>query len=228
MCPRTITFEANEGDGTKENIFVKGNTELALPNNTFSKSNHTFEGWATTQEGAEEGLVDFTEGATIKTAENKTLWAVWQHTSQFTVNQNYINRAEAEFLRLVNNERERLGRRALTTHHGLADAAERRAIEPLSPSHTRPDGRASWTALADSGYQRPGGWNGMVSVSTSTGPRGSTTTTTPESVAAHAFNWWMNSTVHRENLLSASARYIGIGITPVHSYAFLTENRPQR
>jgi uncharacterized repeat protein (TIGR02543 family) len=74
----TVTFNANGGAGTMANqtTTVAG---AALRTNTFTRAGYRFDGWAT----APAGAVVYTNGATYRAAESRTLYAKW--TAVFTV-----------------------------------------------------------------------------------------------------------------------------------------------
>ena len=106
--------------------------------------------------------------------------------------QNYINTAKSA-LNLVNQQRANNGLAALQWDDSLAACAMIRATElPSAFSHTRPDG-SDWYTICPNimyGENLAQGYN------------------SPDS----AVNAWMNSTVHRENILNAGFVSCGIGI----------------
>ena len=100
-----------------------------------------------------------------------------------------------QVLSLVNQERTKVGLPALTMDQELLDAAMQRAYETaVYYSHTRPDGRACFTASS---------------------------LTVGENIAAgqfspaHVMNSWMNSEGHRANILDTGYASIGIGAVEV-------------
>ncbi len=100
-----------------------------------------------------------------------------------------------QVLSLVNQERAKVGLPALTMDQELLDAAMQRAYETaVYYSHTRPDGRACFTASS---------------------------LTVGENIAAgqfspaHVMNSWMNSEGHRANILDTGYASIGIGAVEV-------------
>lgn len=106
--------------------------------------------------------------------------------------QNYINTAK-NALNLVNQQRANNGLAALQWDDSLAACAMIRATElPSAFSHTRPDG-SDWYTVCPSimyGENIAQGYN----------------------TADAAVNAWMNSTMHRENILNAGFVSCGIGI----------------
>lgn len=104
----------------------------------------------------------------------------------------------AEVVALVNAEREKEGLSALNGSNAKLNAAAAvRAAEIVeSFSHTRPDGRSCFTALAESGVSY--GWAGE---NIAAGQR------TPAAVV----NAWMNSPGHRANILNEHFAQTGVG-----------------
>lgn len=103
----------------------------------------------------------------------------------------------AQVVSLVNAERAKHGLAALTMKENISSAANVRAKEIVqSFSHTRPDGRAFSTALAESGVSFKSAGENIA-----WGQR------TP----AEVVNAWMNSDGHRENILSSNYTSIGVG-----------------
>lgn len=102
-----------------------------------------------------------------------------------------------EVLRLVNEERAKVGAAPLTLNEKLCEAAQLRANEITTLfSHTRPDGSECFTALKGTGLTyRTAGENIAAGQST------------PASV----MNAWMNSSGHKANILNNSFSSIGIG-----------------
>lgn len=101
-----------------------------------------------------------------------------------------------EVIRLVNEERAKVGKTPLQYNAKLQQAAMVRAQEISTYySHHRPDGRSSDTAIAEAGVGCPDGENIA---------RGSLT---PERV----MYVWMNSAGHKAAILSPTATHIGVG-----------------
>lgn len=103
----------------------------------------------------------------------------------------------AKVVELVNAERAKAGLSALTLDLTASQAAQVRAAEIRSSfSHTRPNGKNCFTALAEAGVEyRAAGEN------IAAGQR------TPEEVVTA----WMNSEGHRKNILGSQFTAIGVG-----------------
>ncbi len=108
--------------------------------------------------------------------------------------QSYAN----EVLKLVNQERAKVGLGALTTNATLQKAANKRAQEIVTSfSHTRPDGRSSFSVLDEYNISyRAAGENIAYGQKT------------PSAV----MNAWMNSSGHRANILGSQFGKVGIGV----------------
>lgn len=102
-----------------------------------------------------------------------------------------------QVVRLVNQERAKVGLPALTLDTTASKAAQVRAKEiRTSFSHTRPNGSSCFTALKEAGVSyRTAGENIAAGQQT------------PEEVVAA----WMNSEGHRKNILSSRYTAIGVG-----------------
>lgn len=75
----TISFDANNGTGTMDDLSMIYDVEKSLPENTFSRKNYIFQGWSTKNSGTEE----FKNKAAVKNLTDKakgsiTLYAVWK------------------------------------------------------------------------------------------------------------------------------------------------------
>ncbi|HCT65032.1 MAG TPA: serine protease [Lachnospiraceae bacterium] len=103
-----------------------------------------------------------------------------------------------EVVNLVNAERAKEGLSALSVDAKVAAAAQVRAAEiKTSFSHTRPDGRSCFTALAEAGASYSGAGENIA-----IGQK------TPSEVVTA----WMNSEGHRKNIMNPNFKYIGIGV----------------
>ena len=70
-----ISFNANGGKGTMSDISIVAETSIILPENTFTRDNYTFMGWATTADGE----VMFKNGAIFEGLYSDiTLYAKWE------------------------------------------------------------------------------------------------------------------------------------------------------
>ena len=110
-----------------------------------------------------------------------------------------VSADEWEVLRLVNSERSARGLSPLTTFSTLQSGAEIRAREIVTLfSHTRPNGESCFTVLDEVGignYQSAG-----------------ENIAAGQNSPAAVMNSWMNSEGHRNNILSASYKHIGVGM----------------
>ena len=77
-----LTFDANGGSGSMENLETTAGTDFTLPANSFTRENYTFLGWSTDGSNlisyADEGSLNYTpqnDGDTL------TLYAVWSETT---------------------------------------------------------------------------------------------------------------------------------------------------
>ena len=75
IAANTLTYNANGGTGTMSATL--GNGSVTLRTNTFTYSGYTFLGWATSDERADAGTVDYADGASYILSADATLHAVW-------------------------------------------------------------------------------------------------------------------------------------------------------
>lgn len=107
-------------------------------------------------------------------------------------------RAEAQVLRLVNEERAKVGCSPLTADPELAALAQDHSEDMAERgyfSHTTPEGRSPWDRAAAAGVDNMGGENIA---------RG-------QADAAAVMSAWMNSDGHRANILNCDFRTLGVG-----------------
>ncbi len=71
----TVTFDANEGEGTMDSQTIAASTDARLNPNTFTREGYTFTGWNTQADGTGTPYAD---GATINIDSNITLYAQWK------------------------------------------------------------------------------------------------------------------------------------------------------
>ncbi|MBQ9986135.1 MAG: InlB B-repeat-containing protein, partial [Oscillospiraceae bacterium] len=81
----TVTFDANGGSGTMVNQTITLGEATALSENTFTRDGYTFEGWATTADGAkvyndQQSVTDLADAG-----ESITLFAVWTEKTTITI-----------------------------------------------------------------------------------------------------------------------------------------------
>lgn len=117
--------------------------------------------------------------------------------SQTDTDTDNVSTYAARVTELVNMERAKAGLPALTLDAAASQAAQVRAAEiRTSFSHTRPNGKNCFTALAEAGVNYRAAGENIAS-----GQR------TPEEVVTA----WMNSEGHRKNILSSNFTGIGVG-----------------
>jgi uncharacterized protein YkwD len=107
--------------------------------------------------------------------------------------------AEAEVLKLVNEERAKVGCSALTASPSLAKLAGAFSDDMAARDffdHTDPDGRTPWDRAATAGIANLGGENIA---------RG-------QADAAAVMDAWMNSPGHRANILNCDFKTLGVGV----------------
>ena len=128
---------------------------------------------------------------TAKTSDGKTAVCM---VTVITKNEAYIE----DVIRLTNEERTKRGLSKLTVNSRLAAAAQKRASETAQKlSHTRPNGQSCFTVLKEYNIKY---------------------TTAGENIAynyytaADAVEGWMDSTGHRDNILNAKFKNIGVGL----------------
>ncbi|MBR1385566.1 MAG: InlB B-repeat-containing protein [Bacilli bacterium] len=81
----SVTFNSNGGTGTMSNFTCNMGESCTLPANTFTKTNYSFSGWATSASGS----VVYQNNATVTLNSNTTLYAVWTlNTVKVTFNSN--------------------------------------------------------------------------------------------------------------------------------------------
>jgi uncharacterized protein YkwD len=107
--------------------------------------------------------------------------------------------AEAEVLRLVNEERAKVGCSPVAANSGLTQLAEAFSQDMAARNffdHTDPDGRTPWDRAAKAGVTDLGGENIA---------RG-------QADAAAVMEAWMNSPGHRANILNCDFKTLGVGV----------------
>lgn len=70
----TITFNANGGSGSMSQVTAAAQSTVTLPNNSFTYTNFTFIGWATSATGD----IIYANGASFTITGNLNLYAIWQ------------------------------------------------------------------------------------------------------------------------------------------------------
>lgn len=86
VIPQSITYNGNTStSGSMSTQYVNRNTSTALTSNAFSKTGHTFAGWATSADGD----VAYSNGQNVSIASNLSLYAKWTaKTTTVSFNQN--------------------------------------------------------------------------------------------------------------------------------------------
>ena len=87
----TVTFDANGGTGTMTPQVMSYNTATTLTANTFTREGYTFQGWATTSDGAKV----YNDAASVSLKKNTTLYAVWSKRS-YTITLNSLEHGTLE------------------------------------------------------------------------------------------------------------------------------------
>lgn len=92
--PYTVTFDANGGEGTKDQNFIS-NTPQALTANTFTREGYKFEGWNTKADGTG---TNYNDGQTVIKLGNMTLYAKWWpiDVTKITTATNYIELGDGD------------------------------------------------------------------------------------------------------------------------------------
>lgn len=121
----------------------------------------------------------------------------------------YDSSFASQVLKIVNQERAKVGASPLTISQQLVAPANKRAKEIKENfSHTRPDGTAWNTVLAE--------YNVSVSAA---GENIAYGFNTPEKV----METWMDSTGHKANILSTNFGHIGIGVYEVNGTVYCSQ-----
>ena len=77
----TVSFDANDGEGTMESQTISTKEGGTLTANAFTREGYNFTGWNTAADGTGESYAD---GATVNLTEDTTLYAQWE-IQKFTV-----------------------------------------------------------------------------------------------------------------------------------------------
>ena len=115
---------------------------------------------------------------------------------------NNVSTIQSIIMRLTNEQRAAYGLAPLSYDYGLQSAADTRAAEqPLSFSHTRPNGTDWSTAYPANAYYFSGenlaSCDGIL---------------TDESFASSCVKWWMESEGHRDNILNPNYTVMAVGV----------------
>ena len=116
-----------------------------------------------------------------------------------------VEDVRTEMLKLVNAHRSANGASALKASDKLNQAAQTRAKETSTYfSHTRPDGRDTWSVYDEVGYKWRAAGENIAMNSTGNG--------SAAEIAQSLFTQWKNSSGHNKNMLSKDFTEIGIGV----------------
>ena len=85
----TVSFDANDGEGTMESQTISTKEGGTLTANAFTREGYNFTGWNTAADGSGTSYVD---GATVNLTENTTLYAQWDDNHSLT---KVINKKDA-------------------------------------------------------------------------------------------------------------------------------------
>ena len=115
---------------------------------------------------------------------------------------NNFSSIQSMIMRLTNDQRAAYGLPALSYDYGLQATADTRAAEqPLSFSHTRPNGSDWSTAYPANAYYFSGenlaSCDGIL---------------TDESFASSCIKWWMESESHKANILNPNYTVMAVGV----------------
>ncbi|MBE7003669.1 MAG: hypothetical protein E7425_05190 [Ruminococcaceae bacterium] len=79
----TVTFHANDGTNATTTQDIQENVETALDSNTFTRKDHTFDGWTTNADGSGDKYAD---GAKVTLTADLDLYAQWAQVTAPTQN----------------------------------------------------------------------------------------------------------------------------------------------
>lgn len=133
-----------------------------------------------------------------------------------------LSSAEIEHINLVNDARKASSTHSLKISPALCAAAKIRAQEALHRfSHTRPNGSDCQTILNEVGLADYNGtdYDGNSQIQNLVMGENLTMRYKPSLPASDAFDNFMNSPAHKDNLLSSDYQYIGIGYYSNGTYA---------
>ncbi len=172
---------------------IKNGSTVAWKNNTFIKEAST-----ATEEGRLFGDLIMTLGD--ESREIGVDEAIPKVISKMPTDKVSVNSAEWEILRRTNIERAKVGDNLLGMTAQLQKACNTRETDLNSLySHTRPDGTTCYTAIKGS--------DEMFSIV----GENISSCTPGHNDAEHSMTLWMNSPVHKENILRSSFDVIGVG-----------------
>lgn len=168
-------------------------SKTATTNKTATQSNTSQKATTATPTASNPTKTNTTVTSTDTTNTNATK----TNTTNTTSNSSVSAYAQ-EVVNLVNAERAKEGLSPLSIDSKVTAAAQVRATEiKTSFSHTRPDGRSCFTALAEAGASYSGAGENIA---------------IGQKTPAEVVTAWMNSPGHRANIMKPSFKYIGVGV----------------
>ena len=203
----TLVINVKYGDGFKEAVDASTTSKLVEPSTTVPASTTTTTEEPTTtapSPATTTTTVVVTAAPVVTTTPAVTAPPVVTIPVQpsttvkpKTVQSAVVTSGDQAMLAAVNAERARVGKNALTMSAGLCNCASVRAKEiAISFSHTRPNGTSCFTVLGEVGVNYTACGENLA--------KGQTSVT-------DAMNSWMNSSGHRENILSSKHDYNSFG-----------------
>ena len=142
--------------------------------------------------------------------ENNTVGMVREDlvTKEFNVSNEEIKQQSTELLNLINNERKKNGLITLETLPRLEEIATLKAEDMVKNNyfdHNSPTYGSPFDMMKNFGITYKTAGENIAGNSTIEG----------------AFNAWINSESHKQNILSNAYNYIGIGIAPSEKYGYV-------
>lgn len=231
-APATETTTTEATDPTEVTTTVESTTEDEIEVTTTTVE-------TTAQDPTEEPTETSTEGPTETTTETSTETTTEESTEPVTtepatedykpvdtvegdfITQEMLWTIEEGFLRLVNEERARLGLEPLSYKKGLDDGAQIRSKELITNySHTRPDGTPCYSVIEDPAALRllMIGENiyGVYGIGIENPYRFTGTEKELELIYTSYFTGFKNSPGHYANMIDKDFNYTGIGISYVY------------
>lgn len=186
----TLVINVKYGDGYKEAVDASTTSKLVEPSTTVPASTTTTVVVTAAPVATTTPAVTAPPVVTIPVQPSTTV-------KPKTVQNAVVTSGDQAMLAAVNAERARAGKNALTMNAGLCNCASIRAKEIATYfSHTRPNGTSCFTVLGEVGVNYTACGENLA--------KGQTSVT-------DVMNSWMNSSGHRENILSSKHDYNSFG-----------------